>query len=719
MKKISLLNIFTLLTIFTSIVIAGNRDYYFSQLSTENGLSQITVTSIYQDNKGFMWFGTRNGLNRFDGYSFDVYQNNSDDIETISDSHILCITENISGDLWIGTNNGLNRLKCTTNKFERYFSIGKDLKSLSSNMIISLYVDHKDCLWIGTSRGLDKYNVDSNSFSRIEIPVLSGNAVNCIVGQGDFLYLATSSNGVVSYNLETDETKVLFKDSRLKDIKTLFIDSSANLWVGTHHNGVAMVDLKSQKMTFITKASGLSNDYVRSIVENSEKEIIIGTFNGLNILDPKTKKIVDYSVADYKDGSLSHYSVYSMFIDKAQTLWIGTYGGGINYSNKYGNKFHFFNPSREQRSLLGIIGPMVEYQNKLFIATEGGGLLESNRELNHNSYRIHTNSRSILSRDILKSVYLDDDRILCGNNRGTIYSFDPKTKTFSEFYNFDTENTIYQIGRNLSGELYAVGVNKIGVTFLAENGKWNNSFKLANDSSFSFHDARCLFEVEKNVYLIGLRNNGLQFYDGNKNILKKYKRSRNAVSEKGIPENYVTSIIKDSRGYIWVGTYGGGISLFDIEKETFETYDTSVGLQSNDVCAIVGDRDGYLWISTISGISRFDVENKKFTNYDHSSGIKIDEFTPHAGIRLSDGQILFSGNNGFTSFSPDEMLANPYTPSVVFKGILVNNKRIAPFSEDGILKGELNNLKEIKLEYNQTNIAIEYSGLNFILPERN
>lgn len=719
MRKTALLYIFTLLTIFSSIVIAGKRDYYFSQLSTENGLSQITVTSICQDGEGFMWFGTRNGLNRFDGYSFDVYQNNSDDVESISDSHVLCIKEDALGDLWIGTNNGLNRLRKTTDKFDRYFSITKDVKSLSSNMIISLYVDHKECLWIGTSRGLDKYNADSNSFSRIELPALLGNAVNCIVGQGDFLYLATSSNGVVSYNLETDETKVLFKDERLKDIKTLFIDSNGNLWVGTHYNGVALIDMRTHTISFITKASGLSNDYVRSITENAEKKIVIGTFNGLNILDPQTKKIVNYSVADYKDGSLSHYSIYSLFIDNAETLWIGTYGGGISYSNKYGNKFHFYDPSKEQRSLMGIIGPMLEYQNSLFIATEGGGLLELNRKFDHNSYRSYTNSKSTLSRDILKSVYLDGDQILCGNNRGRIYSFDVKNRKFSEFYDFGTENTIYQIGRNLSGELYAVGVNTIGLTFFTKDSKVKNSFKLANDSSFSFHDARCLFEIEKNVYLIGLRNNGLQLYDANKRILKKYKRSRNSVSESGIPENYVTSIIKDSRGYIWIGTYGGGISLFNIEKETFETFNASAGLQSNDVCAIVEDRNGYLWISTISGISRFDVENKEFTNYDHSSGIKVDEFTPHAGIRLSDGQILFSGNNGFTSFNPHEMLTNPYKPTVVFKGISVNNKRIVPFGEDGILKGELKDLNEIKLEYDQTNIAIEYSALNFILPERN
>lgn len=719
MRKIALLIIFTLLTIFTSIVIAANKDYYFSQLSTENGLSQITVTSIFQDSKGFMWFGTRNGLNRFDGYTFDIYRNNQGDIESISDSHILCIKEDALGDLWIGTNNGLNRYKNTTNKFDRYFSVAKDAESLSSNMITSLYIDHKECLWIGTSRGLDKYHTESNSFSRIEEPMLSNNAVNNIVGQGDFLYLATSSKGVISYNIESGELKELVNDNRLKDIKTLFVDSNGNLWVGTHHNGVAMIDMKNQQISFITKTSGLSNDYVRSIVENAEKEIIIGTFNGLNVLDSQTKKIVNYSVEDYKDGSLSHYSVYSVFVDNAQTLWVGTYGGGISYSNKYGNKFHFYDPSKEQRSLMGIIGPILEYQNSLFVATEGGGLLELNRKQDHNRYRSYTNSKSTLSRYILKSVYLDGDRILCGNNRGTIYSFNVKNKKFSEFYDFGSENTIYQIGRNLSGELYAVGVNAIGVTFFTKDGKLNNSFKLANSSNFSFHDARCLFEIEKNVYLIGLRNNGLQFYDANKQILKKYKRNRNSVPEKGIPENYVTSIIKDSRGYIWIGTYGGGISLFNIERETFETYDASAGLQSNDVCAIVEDLNGYLWISTISGISRFDVNNKEFTNYDHSSGIKIDEFTPHAGIRLSDGQILFSGNNGFTSFDPNEMLTNPYKPSVVFKGISVNNKKIAPFGEDGILKGELNDQKEIKLKHNQTNIAIEYSGLNFILPERN
>lgn len=697
------------------------KAYYFSYLSSEHGLSQITVTSIFQDNKGLMWFGTRNGLNRYDGYSFDIYQHEPNNKASLSDSHILCITQDLAENLWIGTNYGLNKLDPSTNEIERYFNTNKDKSSLSNSSILSLFTDHKGTLWIGTIRGLNKYNEKTNTFERIDNEYLTNDAINAIIGLGDFLYLGTSNNGVVLYNTKTKEAQRVNKSNQFKNIKTLFLDKKENLWIGTYNDGVISYTNKGENHRTYTLNKGLNSNNIRCIYESQEGDILIGTYNGLNVLNPTTQEITHYDAHTLYNGSLSHSSIYSLFVDNAGTIWIGTYGGGINYYNQFGHKFQFYDLIQEQKRVFGIKGPAVEYNDKIYIATEGSGLVELSKQANQRyHFKIYRISEEGFPLNILKTVFVDGDKILCGTNLGTIYSFNTLSKEFTLFYDFGSENAIYQIGRNLAGELYAIGVNTIGLTLFTKDGKVQNTFQLKDRGNYSFQNIRCILEIEKDIYLLGSRSNGLYYFNKSKGEIKNFRKSQhNENSEVVIPENYISSIVKDSEGRIWIGTFGGGISLFDLTNETFKTYDTTQGLLNNSVCSIVEEDQHHLWISTISGISRLDLTTKEITNYDQSSGISINEFTPHAGLKLLNGKILFSGNNGLITFDPQRMYVNPHIPPVILKNIYINNDKVIPGADDHILEKQLMYQKKITLNHKQTNIAIEYSGLNFILPERN
>lgn len=716
-------NAFLLLFLLIASMCRSNEHFYFSNLSLGDGLSQITVTAIHQDKKGFMWFGTRNGLNRYDGYTFDVFLSVPNNPTTISDSHILCIAEDKAGNLWIGTNNGLNYLNLSSNKFKRYYTDPNDDKSLSHNTVYSLYYDDQQNLWVGTESGLDRFNAEEETFEHLAIDeLLKKNRVNTIAKNKSKLYIGTLKEGLIIYDLQSKAYEVYTGSSAQPNdigscyIQSLLVDRNENLWIGTHHSGLCLLRKGESLPSRYTQKNGLTSDNIRTIIEAPNGNIIVATFNGLTIIDPHTNELIQYKKYGPNQGGLGHYSVISLFYDASQTLWVGTYAGGISYYNMYGQKFRFYDMDISRKKILGIIGPVLETPASLYVATEGGGLLEMDKETNlYQQYDLLSGSRESYEYNIIKALCLDKNRILCGTNLGTIYSFDLNTKKFTPFFRLKEQRSIYFLKRNANGQLMIGGVSQHGFSLLSADGKLTNTFPTKGNEEVFFSDVKCALEVEKNVYIIGTRNGGLYYYDYNTHTLKQYKNNKKNEDAGLIPENYVTDIIRNSQNEIWIGTYGGGISRFDLETGKFISYGTQHGLLNNNVCKIVEDSDGHLWISTITGISEFDPQNEQFNNYTHHNGIRINEFTLHAGMMLSDERIVFSGNNGFVSFYPQKMSFNPFIPPIVLKNLYVNNNLVIPSDVNGILDEQ----KEIILQYNQSNISIEYSALNYVFSHRN
>ncbi len=692
--------------------------YNFLNLSLEDGLSQVSVTSIYQDKKGFMWFGTRNGLNRYDGYNFDVFKNNIENDKSLSDNHILCIDGDNNNNLWIGTNNGLNKLNLTTNQVTQLPHKLTNSSSLPHNMILSICVDNDDNVWTGTSSGLNLYNQKDGTSSLIEIDgIFANNPISKIIKKGNTLFIATQNKGVVIYNHKTNEYKLLNSNNGLPEnfVKTIYIDNNDNLWIGTRHNGLAVLKKNEDNIDFYDNSNGLTNNYVRCITESPEGNILVGTFNGLNIINPLTGDIAKYDTGYFGQGGLSHYSIHSILFDKSETLWIGTYAGGINLYNPYGQKFRFYNPN-ESKVTKSIIGPMQEVGEYLYIANEGTGLIEMNKKNGtYNHYKLLNDPESSYELNILKSLYRDGNRLLCGTNRGTIYSFDISSKKISLFYDFKKDHSIYHISKNSNGDFLIGGVNEIGFSIIKQGKSIQKEFPVKGKGNASFWDVRTLYEVSSGEYLIGTRNNGLFHYNSENETLVNYSNE----GEAQISGNYISAIFKDSKGRFWIGTYGGGICLFDIKLGSFKTYNAELGLNDDNICSIVEDNNSHLWISTLSGISDFNIEAGTFKNYTYSSGIFINEFTPHAGMNLSGNLIAFSGNNGFVTFNPRQMSINPCVPPIVLKNLFIDNKLVVPGALNAPLDKQLDDLQELSLQYNQSNIAIEFSALNYIFPNKN
>lgn len=701
----------------TQIMCATPR-YYFSNLSIGNGLSQLHVTCIFQDRLGYMWFGTRNGLNKFNGNTFEIFWNHADDEHSISNNTIACITEDKEDNLWIGTEDGLNKLDKRRNKFKRYYFDRKE--AAANNRIISLYIDKNGTLWIGTISGLFIFDEKSDSLKNIHLKGLDNNSINKIIEKNNYLYIASSTSGLLIYDLQKKRVVRSFKaGSKTLPIasdyvKDVYIDKKNNIWIGTYKDGISVIKHDLSEVIQYNTTSGLSNNDIRCIEESSTGEIWIGTFDGLNIINPVTNRIVAYKHG--AQGTLSHNSIYSILFDRMQTIWIGTYAGGVDYYNPYGHLFDFYNPAASLNANLGILGPAVEYNETLYITSEGGGLIAF--DLVQQTFQQYTLPQKADGsvKNIFKTIYLDGTRILCGTSQGEVYEFNIYTHRFSLFYQTIDRRPIYHISRSHSGEIIIGAISMTeGLVFISDNGqrKIQTEFYVKGRGKIHFSHVICVCEVDNGVFLIGTKNNGFFCYDKINHTLFSYSHTS------GLSAKYISCILKDHSGRIWIGSIDGGLSEFILSSGRFITYNEKKGLMNNQVCKIVEGNDNSLWISTLNGISNFDLRTRKFINFDKESGIRVQEFSPCAGICLSENRIFFAGNNGFTLFDPSNIITNPNVPPIILDKLYVNNNLVQPDGEKGILKESISTQKKITLKYNQTNITIEYCALNYLFNNKN
>ncbi|MFV0468809.1 MAG: two-component regulator propeller domain-containing protein, partial [Dysgonomonas sp.] len=351
---------------------ARKDDFFFDHLSVKDGLSQISVTSIFQDSRGYMWFGTRDGLNRYNGNEFKIYKHNLNDITTIGDNYIRCIQEDGQKNLWIGTTNGLNKFDRKTNTFERFY-IESDKPLFNQNEINSILIDPENNIWVGTYNGLFKLNKSKNKLIRVESISERIYSINRTSGN---LLLGTL-NGMLVYDIKKNKYERLLLFSKENEqgqngIFSIFKDSKGRFWIASIKKGIGRFDPNTKQLTEVYSLENrkLSNNQGRDIKEDKDGNILIGSYDGLNVLTTETGQTQVYNHNNKKDGSLSHYSIESICCDNAGTIWVGTYNGGVNYHHMQSGRFRYYNPGT-YISMPGIMGPIQEDASGLWIGTEG------------------------------------------------------------------------------------------------------------------------------------------------------------------------------------------------------------------------------------------------------------------------------------------------------------------------------------------------------------
>ncbi|RDC58355.1 hybrid sensor histidine kinase/response regulator [Pedobacter chinensis] len=732
--------------LFISTIIILNlyckaQDLIFNHLITENGLSQNSIFSIAQDNHGFMWYGSRFGLNRYDGNQFRLYKSNATDSSTLTDDYITALYSDTKGVLWVGTANGLNRFNPQKNTFERIYLTQANPK-YHYNGIKNIYEDGKGHLWVATNHGLYLLiNRHTNHF------ISAGNiGLPSSIAIDEVLTIYEDNDGFLWIGTNNGLTQVLF-NKRLYVIKTFISsktagsisdnaitgiveDNQGNLWIATENGGLNMFNKTTQKFTSYLHQEGNGNSIVhnaiRRIVKNSSGELWIGTQEGLSILNPLTKTFRTFQHRKANLQSLNQNSIYSIFEDLNGSVWIGTYYGGVNVV--YANPTNFTSWQYNDK-LPGISHNVVSSiseadDNDLWIGTEGGGINYYDwTKGTFTAYKHKPTDSQSLGSDLIKITYKDrSGNLWIGTHGGGLNLFVPSTKKFRHFLSRKSDlNTT-------RSEIVAILEDSYGTFWVGSqsglrifNKTNTNLIPLIAPSAIKIledKNIKVLFEdSRKNIWIAA--TTGLYVYSKTLGTIRSYKlpKGSNSVSNNS---NYINCITEDTKGNVWIGLYYGGLTCHDPKIQKFaHIYTTKDGLSNNNVLGIIEDNKQQLWISTSNGLNKFDPVYKTFQTYTTSDGIAGDEFNYNSFFANKNGELFFGGYNGLTHFFPSQIQKNNYRAPIEFTGLKLFNTPVKINAPDGLLQQDLGFTKKLQFRHDQNIFTIEFALLNYIKSDKN
>lgn len=719
-----------LITLFSLPIFSfAQSQIKFEQLTLEDGMSQSTVNSICQDSRGFMWIGTDDGLNRYDGYRFTVYKHEQSDPQSLSHNYILSIFEDRLGALWIGTQGGLNRFDRKTERFSHYKHYPGNPESLSHNIVTAICEDQAGDLWIGTEDGLDKFGREKETFSHCQHDPnrpesLSSNTIRTIYEDRQGALWIATQDGLDKFDREKgtfshfrhdpDDLRSLSRN----DVRSIFEDRQGVLWVGTWGGGLNKFDAKRETFSHYRHDPdnpwSLSDNIIYSIYEGRQGQLWIGTSGGLNSFD-REKEAFAHHLHDPSDPlSLSNNSVHSICESQSGLLWFGT----LNRLNIYDRKKEAFNhywhdPNNSNSLGSNSVSSIYEGQSGIiWIGTSDGGLDKFDRQKGTFShYRHDPNQPNSLSNNRVRSVYEDRSGTLWVGTYGGLNQFDRATGAFKH-YMHDPDNP-QSISNN---RVWSILEDHLGTLWIGTYNGFNRFDRQKGTFTVYLHDpddpqslsnnyVRTIYESPSGTLWFGTQG-GLNRFDREKEAFTCFQHDPNQPGS--LSDNYVRSIYESRQGVLWVGTQSG-LNRFDRNNGAFKTYREKDGLPNGVIYGIVEDRKGYLWLSTNMGLARFDPENEVFRNYDVNDGLQSNEFNGGAYCKTRNGEILFGGVKGFNLFHPDDIIDTSAVPPVVFTAFRRYNTAQAgerPIEEKGISEK-----REVTLSYQDNILVFEFSAL--------
>nr|WP_301928622.1 two-component regulator propeller domain-containing protein [Ferruginibacter sp.] len=684
-----------------------------------------------------MWFGTDEGLNKYNGYKFTVYKHDPGNAASIINNSVFSIREDAEHNLWILTQNGLDKFDRATESFTHCF------KGRGWEVSSGIFQDSKKRLWLNSAEGFYLFNPATGSAKWYrndpdDNNSLSENYVYEITEDNNGQLWIATRNGLNRFNPEKEQfTRYINSPNDANSIgsgfiKTVYKDGRGNIWAGTQGSGIAMFD--PIRNSFINYKHDPKNENslvyndILSFTEDAVGKLWIGTENGgISIYDYTTRAFTSCRNDEYDPNSLSGNSVYSLYKDNVGNIWAGTWSGGINFLPFFGDKFtHYKKMPGSSNSLSNnlVLSMSSDKNNNIWIGTDGGGLNRFNT-FNHNftSFQQSTPVKNgIYNNFVLTAFPYAPDTLLLGFHRGGIDFFDEKKNAFTHYATKDINTNrltslsvlaAYKDRRNnlwLSNDGYGGiflfdAITKKFIPFLPDA---NNIKSIASNSVYA------MYETRSGQFWIG-GDRGIDLFDRDKNEFTHHQASPG--NKDSLSDNVVNCIVEDAAGNLWIGT-AAGLNYYSIVDNKFTVYTEKDGLPNNTIWAIQQDRHGNLWISTNKGLSNFNIVSKTFRNYTISDGLQSNTFKHKASAQSLNGELYFGGVNGFNSFYPDSIKDNNFIPPVFITGFEVFNKPVR-IGADSPLKESINQTKEIKLSYNQSVFTIEFAALNFTHPEQN
>ncbi len=712
-----------------SISFAQDLELRFKHLTIDEGLSQNIVNCIHQDSRGFMWFGTNKGLNKYDGYEFTVFDVNSGDDQALSDDYIRCLIEDEAGNLWIGTGDGgINIYDRSLNKFielkdDTAYNFTSDI-----NDVQSLLEDSKKNIWFLANYTVYKINTREKTIRSFDSKFFDKGgfldySLNVIIEDSDNkFWIGSNGGGLLSFDLDSNTVEYFKHNSEDENsisdntIISLHEGTDGLLWIGTYNGGLNLYDRENNIFRkFIPNELVRESYTIKSIVDDKNGNLWIGTRNGLYIFD-KTNHTFKQSAHDANNpNSISQNNVQAIYRDTNGNFWLGT-KRGINFLNIGNLQFHHYRAVQANKEYLNHSFVTAIYEDNLdniWFGTAESGLNVLNKKTG--VFRYYTNNPndvySISSNNVNAITEDENSNLWIGTFQGGLNFFDRNTKRFFCYKHIPDQALIYQSPINcllLDGDSKLwVGTSK-GVMIFNREEKVFEDFSLVNvGSDVSVHSI-----IEDNEHNIWIGSASSMIFK----IRRGLAYQENYKLPSGSESTRITSIVNEGDD-LWIGTVGSGLFVFNKKTESFQSLSIKEGLAADGVRGLLIDKEKNIWAGTLKGLSKYNMKKKKFTNYYKENGLQNNQFT-RGYFKSRNGQFFLGNIDGAISFYPEKINEEFSIPNVTLTEFKVLNKPVPIGGEDPILASHVSESSEIRLSHDHSSFTFTFSALDYAMSDK-
>jgi len=695
----------------------------FENLTIADGLPENSVHCILQDHLGYMWFGTQNGLVKYDGYSMKVYQLDRDDSLSISNRQVWVIYEDRSGTLWIGTEQGgLNRFDRAKETFTRYRLYPDN--SIQENTIKIICEDNSGNLLVGNGTKINLFNPQNRCSKDIytQDSIIARDVRALIEDRLTGEIFVATKNKLMIYD---SEKRMLIEDDdidsklELGTINTFYQSIDGSIWIG-HSMGMAKFNsLRNTIKYYQLNKSDKDSSENNTLCLTEDKNGFIWGDNGqyddwtaksLFCFDPQKEQFKGFDHNEKNNRNLSSYQIWSLYTDNSGVIWVGTFGGGINKWNRIKDKFQHFSYDSDGEHFNGVFTILEDKQGLIWIDTHNGFYRFDRHTKEVRKYRYDTNGK----KNTTGILYMDEDgNICCKTDTKGFGKFDSENGSFHFYKNNSIKSLLFNGNCFLSessGVLW-VGTWGDGLYRFDINTKKVTQFRHdpGIPHSLTSNQIDCLYKDRRGNLWIGTNNGGLNLFDRTDNNFESFKIEDNITST-------ILTIYEDHKENLWVGTFQTGLYLFDRDNGK-PVYNVAVkdGLTYNTIRSILEDDNGNLWISTNYGLSKFDPETRHIRNYHASDVFEENRYYRNSACKTSKGEMLFGSWEGFIMFHPDSIKDDSVPPQIVISNVSLFNRPSEKLKTDGFIS----EIKELNLSYDENDLRFEYVGLHFGNPSKN
>ncbi len=704
-------NILLVIVLLFNAFLSEAQDIYFRNYQVNDGISSNTVTCILQDQKGFIWFGTRNGLNRFDGTHFKIFKNDILDSLTIGSNSILSLFEDEAQRLWVGTYKGVYLYDAVHETFTLF-------NKVSQNEIRQIKGDKEGNVWMIANNVLSQYNPKNNTVKTYNAPNTLSLALS--IADNGTVWSATNSGFLRKYNAIQDtftdyDIAPLYNGESPVFIQTIYPVSDTSLLVSTFKQTYLFNTTTRQLSNVFAKNAWGNNIQVHEIIQQSANEYWLGTENGLCILNLTSgaSRLVQKQYAN--PYSISDNVIDAFCKDKEGSIWIGTFFGGINYYSRQLNQFQKYFPVAGTNSLSGNLVHEItnDKYNSLWVGTEDGGLNKINAATGFIEHFKPGNKRSISYQNV-HGLLADENELWIGTYEHGLDVMDLRTEKVIRHY--EKSSKANSLNSNFIVTIYKTKKGNVLIGTwggLFQYNRKKNNFQLL---PYFERQAQAVHEDETGTMWVCSYGNGVYYANDSTGIRGSFQYDANNANS--LPSNYVNNLFEDSKKNIWFCTEAG-LCKYDFRSKKIIPYTHFEHLQDNQMFRVLEDAAGILWISTSKGLVQLNPATNTTTVFNTQNGLLSDQFNYNSAFKNSRGTMYFGTVKGMVSFNPKLFSKPTYVPPVYITDIQINNKPVNIHDGASPLQQAVIYTKKITLPYDSSTISLDVAALSYIAPGLN